>query len=89
MDTKKLKAANIPESQWLDCYISADGMIFTPQFNSSGGITKTGEQAYNEWLINKDKPPQPSETDLLKTKIAQLESSLAATQLYMNKKAGV
>lgn len=84
-----LSKAGIPESWWPNCYITTDEMIFTPQFDSSGTITKTGEQAYNEWLINKDKPPQPSETDLLKAKIAMLESSLAATQLYMNKKAGV
>lgn len=53
MDTEKLKLANIPESWQLNCYISTSGMIFTPQFDLTNVMIKTGEQSYNEWIANK------------------------------------
>ena len=32
MNTEILKKAFIPESEWDNCYISDDGMIFTPRY---------------------------------------------------------
>lgn len=75
MDIEKLRSANIPESWWEKCYITADGMIFTPQFNENGEITKTGEQAYNEWIANKDKVVPPTLDDRVKA----LEAAQLAT----------
>lgn len=66
MDTEKLKAANIPESWWPDCYISSDGIIFTSDYDKSGTMIKTGEQTYNEWLANKDQAPEPTIADRVK-----------------------
>ncbi len=52
MSNKILDDANIPESWQPNCYISSDNMIFTPQFDTSGAMVKTGEHAYNEWLVS-------------------------------------
>ena len=57
-----LKKANIPESWWPNCHITEDGMIFTPVFDDAGAMTKTGEQAYENWLQHKpntDMTPMP------------------------------
>lgn len=42
-------------------------------------ITKTAQEVYNEWLANKDKPPKPTEEELLKAKISELDTQLAMT----------
>ena len=47
MNTEILRNAFIPESEWENCYISDDGMIFTPRYDDNGDMVKTGEQAYN------------------------------------------
>ena len=36
MDTEILRNAYIPESEWENCYISDDGMIFTPRYDDNG-----------------------------------------------------
>lgn len=77
MNTEKLSQANIPESWWPNCYISPDDMIFTPTFDKTGAMIKTGEQVYNEWIANKGKTAQPSEIDLLKDQVVQLKSAIA------------
>jgi len=69
-----LSKAGIPESWWPNCYITTDEMIFTPQFDKSGNLVKTGEQEYNEWVANKDKTIlQPTLDDRVKAlEVAQL-----------------
>ena len=41
MNTEILKNAFIPESEWDNCYISDDGMIFTPRYDDKGIMLKT------------------------------------------------
>lgn len=57
-----LEKAYIPEEMWADCFITEDGMIFTPRFNEDGEKLAIGEEIYNEWLANKDKPVIPKPT---------------------------
>ena len=65
-------------------YLTNDSGVFTPLFtyklyneetDSYVGfeITKTAEEVYQEWLKQKDLPPQPSEMELLKQKLVSLE----------------
>ena len=42
MNTEILKNAFIPESEWDNCYISDDGMIFTPRYDDKGDMVQTG-----------------------------------------------
>lgn len=62
MDTQKLKEAGIAPEYWEDCYIDADGMIFTPATDENGEIIKNGAQVYNEWVQNvgADTPAAPT-----------------------------
>lgn len=50
MNIELLKAAFIPEREWKYCYISENGMIFTPRYDDYGVMTQTGEQAYHEYM---------------------------------------
>lgn len=52
MDNQKLQEAGIDPKYWDSCYISADGMIFTPITDESGEVVKSGVLAYNEWEQN-------------------------------------
>lgn len=38
--------ASIPPGVWDMCYISDDGLIYTPIFDDDGNIVKTGKQMY-------------------------------------------
>lgn len=40
MNTEILKNAFIPESEWDNCYISDDGMVFTPRYDDKGIMLK-------------------------------------------------
>ena len=87
MNDEKLKQANIPEKHWKNCYISADGMIWTPSTNNEGVVLQTGKEAYDYWLEHKDdEPTQPGggedsgdisslkkEIDILREKLTELE----------------
>lgn len=50
MNETILADANIVKEWWPDCYITDDGMIFTPNFDDSGAMTTTGQEAYDAWL---------------------------------------
>lgn len=79
MDKETFDKAGIPEAWQDDCYISNDGAIFTPQFDVTGVVTKTGQQAYNEWVIAKEDSDssQLSITDILGQQIAALTLEVA------------
>ena len=62
MNNEILKAAFVPESEWENCYITEDSMIFTPLYDDSGYMLKTGEQAYNDYITAIANPPIPSPT---------------------------
>lgn len=62
MNTEILNEANINESEWDNCYISDDGMIFTPLYDDNGQMLKTGEQAYNDYRSAMTNPPMPEPT---------------------------
>lgn len=72
---QKLIDANIPEEWREHCFITEDGMIFTPRFNEEGEMVATGEEAYNAWLEAKNNPIVPEISD--KEKIANLEEQVA------------
>ena len=84
MNTEILRNAFIPESAWEDCYISDDGMIFTPRYDDSGDMLKTGEQAYNEYIsaISNPSTPEPTEQEqinaMLMREIAALKAQVTA-----------
>lgn len=84
MNTELLKAAFIPESEWDNCYISDDGMIFTPRYDDNGDMVQTGEQAYNEYLKALENPPisEPTEQEqinaMLMREIAILKGQVTA-----------
>lgn len=71
---QKLIDANIPEEWREHCFITEDGMIFTPRFNEEGEMVATGEEAYNAWLEAKNNPITPEISD--KEKIANLEEQV-------------
>ena len=82
---QKLIDANIPEEWREHCFITEDGMIFTPRFDEEGEMVATGEEAYKQWLEAKDNPVEPEITD--KEKIATLEgqvSSLESELMFTN-----
>lgn len=65
------KLKNIPENWWPDCYVTEDGMIFTPVFDDAGVMTKTGEQAYTDWF-NRPRTAEdttPSTQDIINANI--------------------
>ena len=70
--------ANIPEDWREHCFITEDGMIFTPQFNEDGELIKNGEASYNEWLEAKDKPVEPTITP--EEKISELEGQVVSLE---------
>ena len=84
MNTEILKKAFIPESEWENCYISDDGMIFTPLYDDNGGMVQTGEQAYNDYITAIANPtiPEPTEQEqinaMLMREIAILKGQVAA-----------
>ena len=84
MKTEILKKAFIPESEWDNCYISDDGMIFTPRYDNNGNMVKTGEQAYNEYIsaISNPTTPEPTEQEqinaMLMKEIAILKGQVVA-----------
>ena len=84
MNTELLKAAFIPESEWDNCYISDDGMIFTPRYDDNGDMVQTGEQAYNDYREALENPPvsEPTEQEqinaMLMREIAILKGQVAA-----------
>lgn len=65
---QKLVDANLPEAWHEHCFITEDGMIFTPTFNEDGTVKKTGEQVYNEDYLNPPAPPK-TELELLKEQL--------------------
>lgn len=84
MNTEILKKAFIPESEWDNCYISDDGMIFTPRYDDNGDMVQTGEHAYNEYIsaISNPTTPEPTEQEqinaMLMREIAILKGQVAA-----------
>ncbi len=84
MNTELLKAAFIPESEWDNCYISDDGMIFTPRYDDNGDMVQTGEQAYSEYMEALENPPtsEPTEQEqinaMLMREIATLKAQVTA-----------
>ncbi len=68
---EKLMEANIPVSWWPDCYAAEDGTIFTPAFEDTGVMSKTGEQVYQDWLAVKDQPAvsTPAPQDIINANI--------------------
>lgn len=42
--------ACIPNEWWDNCYISDNGMIFTPLFDLDGNMIKTGTEVYKEYI---------------------------------------
>ena len=84
MNTELLKAAFIPESEWDNCYISDDGMVFTPRYDDNGDMVQTGEQAYNDYREALENPPvsEPTEQEqinaMLMREIAILKGQVAA-----------
>ena len=84
MNTEILKNAFIPESEWENCYISDDGMIFTPRYDDNGDMVQTGEQAYNEYINALENQPisEPTEQEqinaMLMREIAILKGQVTA-----------
>ena len=84
MNTEILKNAFIPESEWENCYISDDGMIFTPRYDDNGDMVQTGEQAYNEYINALENQPisEPTEQEqinaMLMREIAALKAQVTA-----------
>ncbi len=84
MNTEILKKAFIPESEWENCYISDDGMIFTPRYDDNGDMVQTGEQAYNEYINALENQPisEPTEQEqinaMLMREIAALKAQVTA-----------
>ena len=84
MDTEILRNAYIPESEWENCYISDDGMIFTPRYDDNGDMVQTGEQAYNEYINALENQPisEPTEQEqinaMLMREIAALKAQVTA-----------
>lgn len=84
MNTEILRNAFIPESEWENCYISNDGMIFTPKYDDNGDMVKTGEQAYNEYIEALENQPisEPTEQEqinaMLMREIAILKGQVTA-----------
>ena len=84
MNNEILKAAFVPESEWENCYITEDSMIFTPLYDDSGYMLKTGEQAYNDYITAIANPPIPSPTlqeqinAMLMREIASLKAQVTA-----------
>ena len=84
MNTEILKNAFIPESEWDNCYISDDGMIFTPRYDDKDDMVQTGEQAYNDYREALENPPvsEPTEQEqinaMLMREIAILKGQVAA-----------
>lgn len=84
MNTEILKNAFIPESEWDNCYISDDGMIFTPRYDDNGDMVQTGEQAYNEYINALENQPisEPTEQEqinaMLMREIAALKAQVTA-----------
>lgn len=84
MNTELLKAAFIPEQEWANCYISEDGMIFTPRYDEREEMTQTGEQAYLEYIQETAHPPaaEPTEQEqinaLLMRELANLKAQVSA-----------
>jgi len=84
MNTEILKKAFIPESEWDNCYISDDGMIFTPRYDDNGDMVQTGEQAYNEYINALENQPisEPTEQEqinaMLMREIAALKAQVTA-----------
>ena len=84
MNNETLKAAFVPESEWENCYITEDSMIFTPLYDDSGYMLKTGEQAYNDYITAIANPPIPSPTlqeqinAMLMREIASLKAQVTA-----------
>lgn len=85
---QKLIDANIPEEWRENCFITEDGMIFTPRFDEDGEMTATGEQVHKEWLEAKENPVEPEETpeekiSALKGQVASLEEEVMTTNQYV------
>ena len=82
MNTEILRNAFIPESEWDNCYISDDGMIFTPLYAENGEMLKTGEQAYNDYISASENSPLPTEQEqinaMLMREIAALKAKVTA-----------
>ena len=84
MNNEILKAAFVTESEWENCYITEDSMIFTPLYDDSGYMLKTGEQAYNDYITAIANPPIPSPTlqeqinAMLMREIASLKAQVTA-----------
>jgi hypothetical protein len=45
-------------------------------FTNNEVTGKTAEEVYNEWLLNKDKPLEPTEVELLQEQIAIMQGAL-------------
>ena len=53
-----------------------DGVKFYDAINKNGDFIMRAEEVYDEWLANKNKPPQLTELELLQQKTQMLESAL-------------
>ena len=82
---QKLIAANIPEELWETCFVTEDGMIFTPWLDDEGNILDNGEKVYQKWLKNKEQidicPPKTVEERLAE---AEQENRLLKAQVEAN-----
>lgn len=74
-----LEEACIIEAWREYCYITEEEMIFTPRFDEEGELVATGEQAYKEWLEQKDKPIEVKPS--VEEKIIILEQHLADLEI--------
>lgn len=54
-EIRQLENANLSEDKFDYCYITEDGLIFTPLYDvNTGTMIKTGKQVYDEWVKNRD-----------------------------------
>lgn len=59
--------------------IETEHGIFTE--NTTTG--QTAEQVYADWLVNKDKPPQPTEIEILKMEQAKANAEMINLMMSM------
>jgi len=50
-------------------------------FTNNEVTGQTAQEVYEEWLQNKDKPPQPTETEILRDYVLELDYRLILMEL--------
>lgn len=76
---QKLIDANIPEEWREHCFITEEGVIFTPRFDEEGTMLVDGEQSYKEWVEQKENPIEAEPTT--DEKVVLLEQQLADLEI--------